>query len=396
MTARELNAHEQRLNALRLENSARCAAHLREIGPATVAEIAEATGLSRPTVSDRIADLAEQGIVVEVSKTESIGQSSGRPAARFAFNGSAAYVVGVELGKHRERIVFCDLAGDVIASFDHETSPTLNATERLELLRTRIDENAQTVSAWLGDWVGLGVAVPGTLSPEGVMYRSPVFDEWAGADIRGIFEQYFSVPLFLENDINAACVAEHRLGAARDVDDVVLALLWHQVAAGVLINGGLHRGVHHLAGELNQLVSTQDTDESDKLWPSMPEFLETLAAAERGDDAARHVVERFATKTAGQLAAIVVTLDPQLLLLHGPAAESEFLVDLVREALSYSINPPIELSVRASGLGQDGPVLGVILTALDAANVAVFGIGPTDRIIGLNHVDESSSKTPAA
>lgn len=368
-----LTPHEERLNVLRVANSERCANYLREIGLATVAEVAEGTGLSKPTVKDRLDDLRSRGIVTQTPNVVRSGQHSGRPAAQFEFNHQRGYVIGVELGKHSERIMFCNSAGRIVGKFEFDAIETMSAAGRLSALEARLASCALACSEPLGEFQGLGVAVPGSLTPNGEMRRSAVFSEWTGVNIKAAFEKHFTVPLFLENDINAACVAEHRLGSARGNKNVVLALLWHQVAAGILINGELYRGANHVAGELNLLVSTQNSEESDRLWPSLPSFLETVAAAETGDALAMASVERFSEKASDQLAAICATLDPELILLHGPVAQNSVLVQRVAELMSLRLLPATDVPVAAEGLGLDGPVLGVILAALDAANTRLFG-----------------------
>lgn len=366
--------HDLRLIALRLDNSARCAEWLRVNGPATVAEISEGTGLSRPTVSNRLADLADKGLAGEFDRTDPEGQAGGRPAARFRFFGEAGFVVGCEMGKHFDRMVLVDLAGDIIWSEVVDVVPA-PAYERLKRLRERLLSEIVTAGLDLGAWRRLGLSVPGALSPDGTMRQSTLFPEWNARNVRDLASDVFGVPVTLENDVKAACIAEHRLGAARGTTDVAFVLAWHQVAAAIMINGALHRGHRYFAGEMGRLASGATAFESEFLWPSMPDLVATAAAADRGDQAAVASIERIADVIAAQVAPIITSLDPDVVVLGGAAASaSRFLTRSVERRVRAHLVPDAELMIVTAELGENGPALGAVLMALDATNRELFEI----------------------
>lgn len=372
--------HEVWLDALRVENMARCFVHLREAGPSTVADLASATGLSRPTVKDRLEDLLQVGVIVPGQRVVKQGQSSGRPASRYELNRAFGLVIGVELGKHAERVLVADALGLVHARYSFPADHRLAVEDRMTALREHISGVERKYSA-LGPILALGAAVPGTLSPDGTMQRSPVFPGWLGLNIRHVFEGTFDVPIVLQNDVNSAAIAEHRYGAGADIDDMVLALLWYQVSAGVVIGGDLHRGVHSLAGELNQLRSSDDRD-AHAWWPSMPEFLATVASAEGGDPQALAHVRRFATLAGEQIATMILAVDPSLVVLYGPAIEHELVVRLTEDAVRDAIDPPLDTPIVGAELGEDAAVSGVLVAAIHHVHERIFGdsAGPTYRL----------------
>lgn len=366
--------HDSRLGALRLDNSARCAEWLRSHGPATIAEIAEGTGLSRPTVSDRLAELAEKGLVSEFAKTAPGGHAGGRPAVRFRFRSEAGFVAGVELGKHVDHLLLVDLAGDILWSEVVDAVPT-PALERLELLRERLLASIGTLGLERGAWNRLGLSVPAALSPDGLIRQSDLFPEWNGTNVRDLASAVFGVPVTLENDVKAACIAEHRLGAARNHSDVAFVLAWHQVAAGIMIDGALHRGRRFFAGEMGRLSSDARSLESELLWPSMPALVETALAAQRGDRLAISSIERIAEIIAAQIAPIVTTLDPDVVVIGGAAASvSGFLVQSIETSVRAHLVAGADVMLVAAELGKDGPVFGAALLALDETNRDLFDV----------------------
>lgn len=370
-------SHESRLSALRLENSARCADWLRTNGPATIAEIADGTGLSRPTVADRLADLSDKGIATEWDKTDPEGQTGGRPAARFRFRSEAGFVAGIELGKHVDHLLLVNLSGGIVWSRAVGVIPA-PSSERLERIRERL--LAEIVDAGLdrADWRRLGLSLPGALSPDGIMRQSDLFPEWNGANVRDLASEVFGVPVVLENDVKAACIAEHRLGAAQGSSDVAFVLAWHQVAAGIMIDGALHRGRRFFAGEMGRLSVDPLALERDILWPSMPALVETTRAAESGDEVAIASIVRLADVIAEQVAPIVTTLDPDIVVVGGPAATASALfVDRVQSSIRAHLVSGAELTIRVAELGENGPALGSVLLALDETHRELFEVEPT-------------------
>lgn len=372
---------DDRLEFVRLENLERCFAALREHGASTVTDVASATGLSRPTVTDRLQDLVGLGLVVEVERVVRRGRSSGRPASRFALNPQAGFVIGAELGKHEERILVADVTGAIRARSVRPADHRLDSGARMESLVRHVADVC-AAHADLGQLLGLGAAVAGSLSPEGIMMRSPIFAEWAGRDVAGVFRDAFDVPVDLRNDLNAAALAEHRHGAAADATDAVLALVWHQISAGIVINGTVHAGKRSLAGELSQLSSSAHTEMIQR-WPSMPELLATVDAAEAGDAAAAAQVAEFARVAGEQIATMLVAIDPDVVVLYGPAAASDLVADLVAAAVHGAVKPSAEVPVVRAELGADAAATGVLIAALESATQRFFGAGaaPVSQLV---------------
>lgn len=371
MVLAEPVSNEDRLELVRLQNLERCFASLRDSGPSTVADLAVETGLSRPTIKDRLKDLIALGLVAEDGRVVRRGQSSGRPASRFAVSPRAGYVIGLEFGKHHERIVVADMANVVRGRYVFTADDRTSVSDRMRSLVTRVTE-IRDAHRDLGPLLRIGAAVPGALAPDGLMTRSPIFREWTGQNVADMFARAFDVPIVLQNDLNAAALAEHRHGAAADAADVVLALVWHQVSAGLIIDGAVRVGRHARAGEMSQLLSSAD-DEMLRRWPSMPEFLETLTAAESGDQRSRELVEEFALAAGEQIATLLIAVDPDVVVLYGPAAADDRVAGLVSDAVHAAVSPPEDTPLLRAQLGADAAATGVLIAALEAAHGQFFG-----------------------
>src|SRR5215468_6918238 len=104
------------LESLRARNRARALAVLARRGTASQADIVRETGLSRTTVSSLVADLVDEGIVVE--RGDSIrpapSRSGGRPATLLSLQPSSGGFVGIDFGREIVRVAVADRAGEVL------------------------------------------------------------------------------------------------------------------------------------------------------------------------------------------------------------------------------------------------------------------------------------------
>src|SRR5699024_10233566 len=85
---------------------------LRDARPRTRADLVRSTGLSRPTVDERIDQMIGRGLIAEVDGAASTG---GRPISRFGFNPCARVVIDADLGASHFRIAVTNLAGELLA-----------------------------------------------------------------------------------------------------------------------------------------------------------------------------------------------------------------------------------------------------------------------------------------
>lgn len=381
------NNHEARLSILRRENYSTVAQWLRTAGSATIAEIAIATGLSKPTVKNRLLDLQARGAAIELAKPLIHPKSSGRPPTRYSFDTNAGFVIGIDMAKHQERVIISNLVGGIVLRDDQPVDPQQPVESRLEFLQRKVAILCEQAKVPEKRILQMGIALPGPISESRKLLHSAVFSDWAGEDVKKLFVERFQTDMVVENDLNAACVAEQLMGAVPGSENFILALLWHQMAAGIMVNGKIQRGAHDLAGELYRLSSSQEITETTRAWKSTPEVLELANLAETGDPEAIKSITNFVHKTAQQLASLLVTLDPELLLMHGALTESKYLVDLVRAKVAEQINPAADVPLKISSHGQDGPLFGVTLLALSIATTNL--LGPT--VEPVRHLSDATS-----
>lgn len=349
-------------STLRRLNSSGVLLALRTHGPQTLRELANRTGLSRPTVEAVAADLLELGWAEERPAEV---RGVGRPARTYRFRAEAGFVLGIEIGAHTVSGVLADLGGTVTTSRRVAVTPELAQQERLSAVRVVAQRCLKVARVPRAALRAVGVTTPGVVDRSGRVVMTNALPEWTGLQLASEVGRFFSCPVLVENDANAAAVAERWRGMAADVDDAVYILLGERFGAGVLIGGRPHRGYRGAAGE----IAFEDFL---GLASAMKKVDDKVFAAARADDAgAAATVEEFITALAENIAAMARTVDPELVVIGGGLAQatSPFLPRLERALQELCLIPP---RIRLSTLGDESAALGAVRLALDEVEQTLF------------------------
>jgi glucokinase len=97
---------------------------------------------------------------------------------------------------------------------------------------------------------GIGICAPGPLNPKtGVVLNPPNLPGWREIELAKLVEKEFGLPAKLENDANAAGLAEVLFGAAVGYKDVFYVTVSTGIGTGVIINGKIYHGKNGIGGE---------------------------------------------------------------------------------------------------------------------------------------------------
>ncbi|MEU5088644.1 ROK family transcriptional regulator [Streptomyces sp. NPDC021356] len=369
---------------LRRINSAVVLHALRATDCATLTEITRLTGLSRPTVEGVVEDLVEAGLVAEKAAEEGAARRQGRPARRYRFRAEAGHLLGLEIGAHRVAALLSDLDGRVLGAQAKEVGETADADERLERLRTAVAELLRRAGVPRSSLRAVGVGTPGIVEAGGIVRLGTALPGWTGLNLGERLSRSFRCPVLVENDANAAALAEHWKGAATASDDVVFVLAGLSPGAGSLIGGRLHRGFGGAAGEIGALHLLGRDVTPETLLSTTDQPLHPLdeqavtavfALAREGDQRALAAVDRFIQRLVHDVAALVLALDPELVVVGGWAAGLDDVLEPLRSALArYCLRAP---QVTLSLLGEAAVATGALRLALDHVEEELFAVEST-------------------
>ncbi|WP_432848036.1 ROK family protein [Amycolatopsis sp. CA-161197] len=225
---------------LRRHNRAALLSSLYLRGPVSRLELVAESGLSPATVTNVVAELIGDGVVVEAGSVESDG---GRPRTLLRVRPEYGQVVGVDVGETHVRAGLFDCALGTLATVQHPLAGSNpDPAEVVELARAGVAEVLAAGGA--SRVLGVGVGVPGAVRDGGIVHAPTL--GWAGvafADLLRAHAQFAEAPLHLDNRARTLGQAEMWLGAGRGADRAVIALLGVGVGAAFVTDGGSFPGI---------------------------------------------------------------------------------------------------------------------------------------------------------
>ena len=235
------------------------------------------------------------------------------------------------------------------------------AVESQEALLAELDG---AIGELIQDDVGaIGVGLPSTIDQRVGRAVSSVNIPLAGIDFREHLTGRFGLPAAIENDANAAALAEHRFGAGRGTRHMIMLTLGTGVGGGLILNGELYRGAVGAAGELGHITLDLDGPPCQGTCPGFG-HLEALASGTATDGLAEQIAAERPDGDLGRAAAEGRTVDARLavdLAAEGPG-DARDLLDRVGFVLGTGIasfvnvfNP--ELVVIGGGFARAGDLL---------------------------------------
>lgn len=332
-----------------------------------LAELAQLTGLSRPTVDSILTELTGMGWVQQHEPADTPG-TRGRPARTYQLNPDAGFVVGVDVGVNTLTAMVADITGTTRYTLSRPIRRAAPGTERLRAVQSLIAETVAVVEIGPGETLAMSLGVPGIIDPSGRVTLSTVIPDWTGVHLEKHFHRWSGVPVSVVNDANMATLAEHWLGAARLVDDVIYILAGRRTSAGIIVDGKLHVGRHGAAGEIGSIPDLYFSTE--ELLATAPEAADAIGAvfraAERGDQEATRLVEEYYRLLARNVEFLAKAFDPDMVVIGGGVSRAgPSLVAGVDRHLDRGVFST--MPVVLSELGPEAVALGAVRSALQLA-----------------------------
>ncbi len=294
-------------------------------GAMSRADIARATGLTRVSISDLVASLIADNLIVEVGLRET--SRPGKPATLIDINRDEFQIVGLDLSDTEVfRGAVLTLDGEVVTMLE----VPLDGATGADAIAKAVALAADLLEEATVEVLGIGVGSPGVVDMTGTVRSAPNLG-WTDVDLQGAIEQVAQVPVLVANDANAAVLAEYSFGGADG--DLMLVSVGNGVGAGLLVGGHPLFGSRFAAGEIGHVVVGTDGGPLCacgkrgclEAWLAVPHLRELLAVAEASDPPAADIEQRREEilRAAGErlgvsLAAIVGALNLSEIVVSGP------------------------------------------------------------------------------
>ncbi|MDR3070714.1 MAG: ROK family protein [Propionibacteriaceae bacterium] len=210
------------------------------------ADLSRATGLTRVTISDLVAELLGSGLLAEVGSSDAI--RPGKPATLLTVAEYSRDIIAVDLsGGEAITGAICNIGGKI----RYRAERQLGDAKGEEVLRSLISFISELVKKSDKEILGICVGTPGTVDPSGKEVSAANLD-WHRLKLSAELGKALGQDVTIANDARLATIAEHRFGNAGA--DLIRVQISRGVGSGLLIGGIAVNGTGGAAGEIGHVV----------------------------------------------------------------------------------------------------------------------------------------------
>lgn len=366
----------------------------------TRSELAEALGVAPSTVSLRVAEMLDAGLLRETGEGASRG---GRRPRTLELDVEGSHVLVADIGGGHVRLGALDLAGRLHAvreePLDVGTGPEV-ALDQLSAALGRLVDAVGTTSRTRG----VALALPGPVDVSARRVESPSrMPGWHSFPVGDRLEERWGVPVLVENDANAMALAEHLAHPSHPRHSVTVKA-GTAIGSGMVVGGRLHRGATAAAGDITHARVAAAGGEPCSCGNSgcletiasgaalvrrlraegvdVASTADVVALAWDGDPVVTTAVRSAGRRLGEVLCTVVGFFNPDAVLLGGHLSAVDPFVAAVRSQLYEGCHPLVteHLTIDRATTGPDAGVLGVgrmLLDRLLAAGPPAPGALPT-------------------
>lgn len=336
--------------------------------PISRAQVAKRLNLSKATVSSIVDELIQKKLIMEYGDCPIPG-GVGRPSTMLGFNPESAYCIGIDIGGTKLLLIITDLVGNI------RYEKKLPTSNRIEDLVEIVHSSLEASGLKEPDIFGMGVGVPGTVLPDGVVVRAKAL-QWNNFPLQQLLSEAFPFPVYVGNDVNLAALGERWLGSGEQVDDMLFISLGTGIGSALVCNGRLVLGTQSRSGEMGYFLERQDVENgrlnrlgfqgvleqkcSGTALSSHGHTAEELFQAyRRGDPQGIEVIEKFILDFSVAIANCISLLNPAKVVIGGGVSDSmDTVIFRIRDEVAQMT--PMQADICLATLGVRAGALGAI------------------------------------
>lgn len=370
----------------------------------TRTELVRLSGLSKATVSETISAMLARGLLAETGKSQA---GRGRSQVLLQMQPGVRLVLGAQFTETGCHVVLADLLAGPVAWADRATA----GSRPEDFVEALVDAVRELRGAATAPILGIGVGVPGLVSPTGREVTVSVPYGWRDVPICDMIERELGIPALATNRAKAAALGEYWQGAHDHADRRNHLLYVHAgagIIAGFLSEGRLYHGSGGAAGEIGHVTVQPDglpcacgnrgclytvasesaiiRDVRARMRQVRPgdaspaladvgtvSLGELIEASVEGDTVVREVVAAAGTWIGLAIANAINMINPSMVVIGGPIAGfGNVLMDPVRDEIRQRAlwDSMRDVAILASTLGENAGTIGAAALFLDALDVS--------------------------
>lgn len=305
------------------------------------------------------------------------------------------YYLGVDLGGMSIKAGIVDEKGNIPASKKIPTGRDRHYSEILKDMAGLCKSLMEDAHLSESDIHSIGIGSPGIPDKRnGILIRSNNLN-FTNVPIREELSRYFDLDIYLENDANAAALAESVAGASYDVDHSVLITLGTGIGGGIIIDNRIYSGFNDAGSELGHMCIVHDgiqcscgrkgcfekyasasalIEQTEKAAMENPGSMindfghidarTAFEAQKQGDETADAVVREYISYLADGCMNIVNMLFPEVIVIGGGVGnEGENLFEPLRMEMRnrvYTLEVP-ETKIKGAKMGNNAGIVGAAM-----------------------------------
>lgn len=308
------------------------------------------------------------------------------------------YVIGIDLGGTKISGAIANLKGDIISKYIIPTNAHEGEKVVLKRITIVIEKVMEESKIDKDKILAIGIGSPGPLdAKKGVILTTPNIP-FKNFNIVKPLKDRFNIPVYLDNDANAAAIGEYIFGAGQGTNNMVFITVSTGIGGGAILNGKIYRGNTCNALEIGHMTIEKDgpkcncgnygcaealasgtaigrtareaVEKGENTSLSSYEKItayEVFKEAEKGDAVAQKVLDRALNYLGICVANIVISFDPEMIVIGGGVSKGgDIVFQKVREVVNKRCFKAMSESTKIvpAALGTDAGVIGAVALAI--------------------------------
>jgi len=297
--------------------------------------------------------------------------------------------LGIDIGGTTIKYGFINDKGQV---YNKKSIKTVDDKQQFLANLQRIIEDSQRQETI----EGIGISAPGIIDQDGTMITAGAIKSIYGVRLKQELQKITTLPIVIENDANAAAIAEQWIGHAQGVSNYLCIVLGTGIGGGIICQNELIRGAHGMAGEFGWMVIKDIDDSSDieamslnqraavigglcyrynqiklksdstfePIWDAKEIF-----AKENDDNDAHILIQNFYEDLSIGILNLISCFDPELVLIGGGISANKVFLERLQSTISkvatrhHSIHYLMDKTIapiKAAKLMNDAGMVGAV------------------------------------